>query len=355
MASLAERAAQLAQGFSFQNPVEAIQYILPELHRFGCQITGRRDLKRTFTLNSLVAIDLALWKLYALEQGSLGFSELIPEEYRFAFQHRQSCLAHAPLITYNVPVSEVIQLVDRRHFFLKIKIGQQGSQEEMLEKDKTRLSELHVALKHKRTSHTADGKLLYYLDANGRYQDKEGLIELLNHAEAIGMLEQIALLEEPFPYEKKISVTDLPVRVAADESLHAVKDLQERINLGYRAFALKPAGRTLSMSITMAAAAAKHDIPCFVADSACVPLLVEWNKITAAHLSSFPELSMGVLESNGAQNYRNWQGLLKEHSRFGAPWIEPREGLFVLDQDFYDVSGGIFDAAGHYEKSSDEC
>ncbi len=351
MAALAERAAQLVKGSSFSTPIEVMESLVEKLHAFGRKVTGRRNLRKTFTLNSLVSLDTALWKLYALENDLGTFQDLIPPQYQTAFAFRQQRLAHLPLITYNFPLEEITRLVEEGYFFFKIKIGQSGSPEEMLSKDKERLSEIHQVLKERTTAYTEKGRPLYYLDANGRYPDKETIQKLLDHADRIGMLNQIALLEEPFCDQSKVDVSDLPVPVAADESLHTVEDVNERIDLGYRAIALKPAGKTLSMALTMGAAAFKRAVPCFVADSACVPLLLEWNKNVASHLAPFPGLSMGILESNGAQNYRNWGNLLEDHPLSGGGWITPRGGLYHLDRDFYQTAGGIFLKPGHYQES----
>jgi hypothetical protein len=75
---------------------------------------------------------------------------------------------------------------------MKIKMGQPGAQEEMLEKDKARLSEIHAAIGHLETPHTKSGKIPYYFDANGRYESRETLQRLLDHARTIGAFEQIA-------------------------------------------------------------------------------------------------------------------------------------------------------------------
>jgi hypothetical protein len=352
MAAMAEHAVKLAQNCTFKNPIDALQTIFPQLHKFGCHITGNDNLSKTFTLNTMVSLDLALWKLYAIETGSTIFLDNVPEDFKPAFNQRQKKLAHIPLITYNTTIDEVIGLVDQDHFFLKIKIGQQGNCKEMLVKDKSRINSLHTALKNKTTKHSKNGKLCYYLDANGRYPDKDSLYSLLDYADKIGMLEQIVLLEEPFKYENLIDVSDLPVRVAADESLHSIDDVRERIELGYGAMALKPAGKTLSLTVMMAMEAKKHNLPVFIADSACVPLLVEWNKVTAAHLPSFPGLNMGILESNGAQNYKHWHKLIKDHPRNGASWITPKNGIYNLDSSFFNSAGGIFDdSTGEYDNT----
>ncbi len=71
----------------------------------------------------------------------------------------------------------------------------------MLEKDKARLSAIHKTIGDVRTPYSKNGKLPYYFDANGRYEKKETLLELLDHAKKIGAFDQIAIIEEPFAEE----------------------------------------------------------------------------------------------------------------------------------------------------------
>ena len=127
-------------------------------------------------------------------------------------------------MAYSIPISEIKEAAEQGYFFMKIKIGQPGTQAEMLEKDKERLSAIHKAIGDKRTPYTKDGKLPYYFDANGRYESKETLMHLLDHARKIGAFEQIAIIEEPFPEHMEIEVNDLGVRIAADESAHTDED-----------------------------------------------------------------------------------------------------------------------------------
>jgi L-alanine-DL-glutamate epimerase-like enolase superfamily enzyme len=350
MSLMAERAAQLLQGDEFADPIMALTALLPNLHELGCRISGAADLRPTFTLNAAVSLDLALWKLHAVIEGIDTFSRLIPEQYRKAFPMRQSEVARVPLVTYNLPDKDLLELVEEGHFLLKIKIGQAGSQSQMLEKDLTRLQRIHELLKNRSTDRTDNGHLAYYLDANGRYEDKDTLLALVDGLDKIGALEQVVLLEEPFADDREIDVHDIPLRIAADESLHSVEDVRRKIELGYGALALKPAGKTLSMSILMAAEAHAQGIPCFVADSACVPLLLDWNRNVAAHLPPFPGLNCGILESNGAQNYKNWQILVADHPCRGAPWLEVTGGMFHLDESFYAEAGGVFGQTGCYEQ-----
>lgn len=63
----------------------------------------------------------------------------------------------------------------------KIKIGQPGTQDEMLRKDCERISLIHKTIGKTFTPYTKNGKVLYYLDANGRYESKDTLLRFINH------------------------------------------------------------------------------------------------------------------------------------------------------------------------------
>jgi L-alanine-DL-glutamate epimerase-like enolase superfamily enzyme len=354
MAAMAERAVKLLVGRSFRDPIEALDAVFPEIHEFGKVLSGNKNLAKTFTLNSLGSLDFALWALFFHENQLSTFDDLIPPEYRPAFPAHQPKLARVPVISYNTSLEELLRLVDSGHFFLKIKLGQAGTTEEMLEKDRARLREIHEALADRRTNHTRNGKIQYYLDANGRYPDKETLRRLIDFLDRAKILAQVAILEEPFPPEVRAEVSDLPVCLAADESLHDISELRERADLGYRAMAVKPAGKTLSKSLQMVQAAQGRGIPCFVADSACLPALLEWNKNVAARLNSFPGLKMGILESHGEQTYRHWQKLIADLPLSGGGWVEPSDGIYNLDEEYYRTSGGIFLPPGHYQKLIEE-
>ena len=234
---------------------------------------------------------------------------------------------------------------------MKIKIGQPGTQEEMLAKDKMRLSAIHKAIGDKRTKYTEDGKLPYYFDANGRYEKKETLLKLLDHAKQIGAYNQIAVIEEPFPEHAEIDVHDIEIRLAADESAHTDKDALHRIEMGYRAIALKAIAKTMSMTMKIAQLAYEHDVPCFCADLTVNPILVEWNKVVASRLPAFPGLGgMGLMETNGHQNYKNWETMQSFHPVPEAIWASTKDGVFNLNDDYYQKSGGILKISDHYMK-----
>lgn len=350
MYALTERALQMLKGQSFTSPIQLLDGILEELYRYGQKITNHPNLRKTFVLNSLVGVDQAAWLLYAAENGLKSFDALIPSAYRPALSHRHSALACIPLMTYGVPIDEIKAAAEQGFFFMKIKIGQPGTQEEMLAKDILRISAIHQAIGSIRTPHTKDGRIPYYFDANGRYEKKETLLRLLDHARKIGAFDQIAIVEEPFPEELEISVKDIPVRLAADESAHTETHARQRIEMGYRAIALKPIAKTMSVSMKIAQTAHEHGVPCFCADLTVNPILIEWNKVVAARLAPFQGLTTGLLETNGHQNYKNWDTMRSYHPLPNASWTKIQKGLFHLDDEYWRQDGGIFLPSAHYEQ-----
>jgi L-alanine-DL-glutamate epimerase-like enolase superfamily enzyme len=348
---LTERALQMIKGQTFTNPIELLDHILPEVYEFGKKITNHPDLRKTFALNALVGVDNAAWLLYAAENGLKTFDEIIPKAYKPALSNHHEKIAAIPLCSYSVSVEEIESLVKSGYFFMKIKIGQSGTQQEMLEKDMARISAIHRSIGNVHTSWSESGKLPYYFDANGRYEKKETLLRLLDHCTKIGALDQIVLIEEPFDEEMEIDVSDIPVRLAADESAHTDLDAERRMQMGYKAIALKAIAKTLSMTMKIAQKAYERKVPCFCADLTVNPILVEWNKNVAARLSSFPGLKdLGLLESNGHQNYRNWEAMMSYHPRKEAPWVKANQGIYEVNPEFYRSGGGIFDPSPHYEE-----
>jgi L-alanine-DL-glutamate epimerase-like enolase superfamily enzyme len=350
MYALTEHALQQLKGQSFTTPVDLLDAILDDVYAYGKKITDNPALRKTFALNALVGVDNAAWLLYAAENGITAFDDMIPAAYRPALATRHDKVASIPLMAYAIPVEEITAAVGQGYFFMKIKIGQPGTQADMLEKDKTRLTAIHRAIGGARTPHTQNGKLPYYFDANGRYESKEALLRLIDHAKAIGAFDQIAIIEEPFPEELETDVRDIPVRIAADESAHTDQDAVKRIQMGYRAIALKAIAKTLSMTMKIAQVAHEHNVPCFCADLTVNPILVDWNKNVAARLAPFPGVGLGLLETNGHQNYRNWATMLRYHPYPDAAWTRTVKGVFDLGSDFYEKSGGIFSPSAHYEE-----
>lgn len=349
MFDITSHALQLASGRSFETPLDLQDQIFDEVYDFARRITGEADLKKTFALNALVPVDIAAWILYARANALTTFDSVIPDRYRPALAHRHDRVASIPIASYGMSLDEVGKLVeDDGYFFLKFKLGAPGSQDEMLEKDRTRIEEIHRSIGSVEVPHTRNGRLPYYFDMNGRYESKDTLQRLLDHARVIGAFEQIAIVEEPFPEEYRVEVGDLGVRVAADESAHTVQNVEERIELGYGAIALKAVAKTLSTTLRMAQAAHERSIPCFCADLTVNPVLLEWNRNVAARLAPLPEFDFGLLETNGHQNYAEWEGMIGHHPRPNAPWMRSSEGFFNLGDEYYGSGGGIFEDSPHY-------
>lgn len=351
MLNVTRRAVEMVRGQTYSDPIEMIHSLLDPLLSYAALLTGLQ-VRPTFVLNALVPLDLAAWQLYARINGIGDFGSLIPPDFRPAFPARHDRLAGIPLISYNVSAAEAEQLAAEGDFLLKIKLGSDpegdGDREKMLAWDMQRVSTLHEALKERRTPWTDTGRLAYYFDANGRYDSRDRLMRLVEHLDRIGALEQTVLMEEPFPENSGIDVHGIPVRIAADESAHGAADARELIDLGYTAMALKPIAKTLSVSLEVAKCAHEAGIPCFCADLTVNPLMVDWNKNVAARLGAIPGLKVGALESNGRQNYPEWERLKGYHPMADAPWVDSADGLFSLNDDFYACSGGVLLDSEHY-------
>lgn len=349
MFALTDQALTLARELSWETPLDLLEQLLPDMLRRACALTAIDDLRETFLLNALVPVDLAAWMLYARRNEVDSFDTMIPKAYQPALSARHTKLASIPISSWNMPVSELEQMTrDQGVFMVKFKLGAPGDQEQMLKRDMERLEEVHSAVGHLPADEAESGQFQYYLDLNGRYESKTQVQRLLDHAERIGALDQILLLEEPFPEQLLEDVSDLGVRVAADESAHSVRDVAERIDLGYGAIALKPIAKTLSMTLEMAREAHERGVPCFCADLTVNPLLTDWNKCVAARLPAIPGLKTGLIEVNGHQNYRDWDRMQSYHPIPNAPWQEVHEGCFHLGEDFYRQSGGVLQDSDHY-------
>lgn len=104
------------------------------------------------------------------------------------------------------------------------------------------------------------------------------------------------------------------------------------------------------MTMKIAKAATDRGIPCFCADLTVNPVLVEWNKNIAARLKSFPGLgNLGLVESNGHQNYVNWNKMQQYFPQHDASWVGVKEGFYYTNDEYFNNGGGIFDPIPHYE------
>ena len=348
MLAVTDHALQMIVGESFTTPIELIDRILPEVHAFAVRVTGLSDLRRTFALNALVPVDNAAWLLYAAENGIRTFDEMVPAEYRAGVSYRHRAVASLPSVTYALPLEDVVQAARDGYFVIKLKLGQPGTQAEMLEKDIARMTAVHRALAGIQTVHTRDGRLRYDIDPNQRYEKKETLLRLLDAARKIGALDQVALVEEPFPDENDEQVGDVPVRIVADESATRESDALRRAQQGYAGFALKGIAKTLSETLRIAKLAHDRKLVCMAADLTVNPVLVDWNKNVAARVAPFPGFTVGMMETNGHQQYRRWNEMVSWHPCADASWRRVERGVFVLNDDFYARSACILEEPAHY-------
>ena len=338
MLALTKRASELICGRTFETPSEITNTLVSHLAEYARGLCGF-DVKTTFVLNSLVGLDIALWSVYAAENGIQSFDGMIPDCAASAMSAKNSRLAQIPLVSYGVDEKGIKDVLDRGSAILKIKIGAPGSKESheadmkgMLEADCARLSQIHAIASRYETPLTKSGNVCYYLDANSRYDTKDRLAALLDYADRHGILDRIAMLEEPFAEESDIDVTDLPVTVNADESAHSVADVKRRISQGYRAIALKPIAKTMSVSFEMAAEAIRSGCACFCADLTVNPYIALWNRLFASHLPPLPVMNCGCVEINGDTNYKNWSTLLSALPD-GIVYTPAKNGAFDCSND----------------------
>lgn len=349
MYALTDSALKLLKNRKFNDPVDLLEQIIPDITAEGKRLTGRKDVNPNFIYNSLVSVDNAVWLLYAAENKFPDFDSMIPETYRKALGYHNKKIAIMFQVPYGMPMQDLKRAADHGYFVIKIKAGFPGSQDQMLKGDMERLTQIHNTLKDLRTNHTANGKLIYTIDANARYEKKETLQRYLDHARSIGAFGQIMLFEEPLSETNQEDVRDTGIRIGADESVHTEADALRRLEQGYTAMVLKGIAKTLSMSMKIAKLAHDRNIPCMCADLTVNPILIDWHKNLAARLAPFPGIEMGLMETNGDMNYKNWENMVKYHPASGAPWMQVKDGVFELDKDFYSRSGGIFQPSAHYE------
>ena len=91
MYAVTERALALARDAGpFRSPLDLQDAILEPVHAYARAVTGRADLRKTFTLNALVPVDNAAWLLHADANGITGFDAMVPAEFRPALASRHT-------------------------------------------------------------------------------------------------------------------------------------------------------------------------------------------------------------------------------------------------------------------------
>jgi len=327
-------ALKILQNIEFDTPYEATERLFNSCYLYIKEKIGY-DIKKTFILNALVGIDMALWLYYAKKKKINSFSALTNLE------KKQNKIALIPLITYTTSQEEIKDIIKNGEFFLKVKIGKE------YEWDKQRIKEISNIIKKHSTIYTASKKPIIYLDANGRYESMDKLLWLIEYLDKEKILDEICIFEEPFSEEKQYDVSDIPCLFACDESAHSIKEVEQRNQQGYKALALKPAAKTLSESLKMLEYAKNNDMKTFVADLTVNPFLLELNRNIAMRIDSLNCVNVGLLETNGHMNYINWDKMISYHPLNKDGFLKARDGIFDLTN--YEINdGGIFLESKYY-------
>ncbi|QHT66424.1 mandelate racemase/muconate lactonizing enzyme family protein [Rhodocytophaga rosea] len=348
--ALTEKVLHLVKQTQFTTPIELLEKIMPEVIATGKRITGKSDLNPIFVYISLVAIDNAAWLIYATENNFTSFDQMVPAQYSKALSARNNKIAIMYQVPYGMPIEELKKAAEDGYFVFKLKSGAPGTQSEMLQKDCERLTQIHTTLKGFHTSQMNNGKLIYTIDPNARYDKKETFQRYLDHAKKIGAIDQILFAEEPLNEKSEENVKDLGILIAGDESVHDEATALRRLEQGYGALVLKGIAKTLSFSMKVAKLAQERNIPCLCADLTVNPILVDWHKNLAARLSPFPGIGMGLMETNGDAQYRNWPTMMGYNPAGTASWNIRKNGVFELKDEFYQRSAGIFEPSVHYQE-----
>ena len=340
MHRLTSYALEKLKGTDFDDPLKANEWLFNKCYDKVAEITGRKDIRKTFVLNALVPVDMAFWLLWAKSKGISKYDEMTAGFDRYLpLKHER--IAAIPLITYGVSQDEIKTLLDGGSFFLKVKIGKEPLW------DKERVLEIWNLAKDYSTAYSKSGKPVIYLDANGMYKDRGQLEGLLDFLESKDILRHVGVFEEPFDELNEADVAGLPCVFAIDESAHSVEDSLIKFQQGYRAVALKPVAKTLSESLRILKAATDKGIKCFTADLTVAPWQLEWNRNLAARISSLDCVDIGLLESNGNMNYTDWDRLKGYHPMGSGSWVDADNGIFDLS-GFYGCDGGLFEIPSHY-------
>ncbi len=338
MLDITQKALKMLEGMQFTNPQQLIDDIFLELLKYANRQQNRKDVSETFVLNALVGVDFALWQIWNNLYSNGTFSALTKEFAPILKQHSK-VLGNIPLITYSTSEDEIKTLLNDGTFLLKIKIGSNpynnSDVKEMLNWDIQRLKQIHNISKNYKTPYTQNEKVLYYLDANARYPNKDTLLYFLDQANKIQALDNIIIFEEPLNEQNLCDLSDLPVNFAADESIHNLQNLNDAIELyGFKAIALKPIAKTLSLTLKMINIALEKNISCFCADLTVPPVLLNWNMSVAASLPHINGLNTGIVESNGIQNYVNWQAQEEKCPTPNANFRKLNGGVYNIGDDF---------------------
>ncbi|MFQ9681522.1 MAG: hypothetical protein ACLRZH_16775 [Ruthenibacterium lactatiformans] len=256
-------------------------------------------------------MDFALWQLWNAKRGNGTFDALCAS-FCPELTNREKELGSIPLITYHTPEDELHALLEDGAFLLKVKIGsdpeKNGDPEAMLAWDIGRLRTVHTAAAGFTTPYTECGRPVYYLGQ--RPLSGQGISAALSgccgqdgragaHRAAGGAV----CGDRPEP------VHGLPVRVAGDEcpqrTGRCLPDPGIRL-FGHR---LQTHCKNAVRHAGDGARGAEKRRGVLLRGPDGAACALDWNMSLAARLPRVPGLRVGVVESNGPQNYTDWRRL----------------------------------------------
>ena len=167
MMTVTARALRLLEGRELVRPDLMLDALLPSLEDYAEAVCGRR-VAPTFVLNALVGVDIALWSLYARENGIDSFDGIVPPYAKAAMAHRHAQLSHIPLISYAVGEKELRACLDS--FAARMAAVRRSSKALSELQRHIRLSEDAGYLEHYRAD-VAFHRAIYYAAGNSYLTD----------------------------------------------------------------------------------------------------------------------------------------------------------------------------------------
>ena len=133
MFAMTAHALRLLKGQTFTDPVALNDALFEEVYRYGKQITR---IETAPDICAQCAGGCRQRGLAALRQGERPDDIRCPDSGGVSpgAGAATSKVASIPLMAYAIPIPEIRQAVNDGYFFMKIKIGQPGTQQEMLER-----------------------------------------------------------------------------------------------------------------------------------------------------------------------------------------------------------------------------
>lgn len=191
----------------------------------------------------------------------------------------------------------------------------------------------------KRINSFAAVKFIRYIlaDANEAYASEDEL------RQCISMLSEksrkkLIFFEQPFPRDSKyLSLKIKGIALVADESYADHRDIEEIWRKGYRGVALKPHTKTFSGTLLALNIVKRKAMLSGVMDlTTAPPIGYIVGVLTAAHLPT-----IGPVELNGRQFYRNWKGLIDRGFRHSRDMFFCKKGRIRIYCDYSKYGWGI--------------